>query len=148
MHRHAPVEVHEQVIDVGPEDIDPLGHVNNVVYLRWTQDIAVAHWTSSAPAEAQQRLVWVVLRHEIDYKHPARLGDRVRIRTWVGRASRFRFERFTEMTRLGDDRLLARVRTLWCPLDRQTGRLTDVSAEVRTRFSTGSGSVRPFKAGL
>ncbi|MCS7091029.1 MAG: thioesterase family protein [Verrucomicrobiota bacterium] len=142
------VEAYEQVVAVQPEDIDPLGHVNNVVYLRWTQDAAVAHWLAAAPQEAQRRLVWVVLRHEIDYKHPAREGDVVRVRTWVGAASRFRFERFTEMTRLRDGRLLARVRTLWCPFDRSTGRLTEVEAEVRRRFSTGTGSVRPIRACL
>src|SRR5256885_9657394 len=43
--------------------------VNNVVYLRWVQDVA-----------------WVVLRHEIDYQHPAVLGDQVVARTWVGTA--------------------------------------------------------------
>ena len=138
-----PVEPMERIVPVAPEDIDPLGHVNNVVYLRWAQDVAVAHWQAGAPAGAQERLIWVVLRHEVDYKHPARLGDEVKVRTWVGTASRFRFERLTEMTRVQDGRLLARVRTLWCPLDRQTGRPTEVGPEVRALFSTGSGSVRP-----
>ncbi len=132
----------EMTVRVKPEDIDPLGHVNNVVYLRWAQEVAVAHWQAHAPAEAQARLVWVVLRHEVDYKHPARPGDTVKLRTWVGAASRFRFERFTEMTRAPDGRLLARVRTLWCPLDRATGRLAEVGSEVRSLFSTGAGPVR------
>lgn len=142
------VQPYEHRVQVRPEDIDPLGHVNNVVYLRWAQDAAVAHWLAEAPPEARQRLVWVVLRHEVDYKHPARLGDQVRVRTWVGAASRFRFERLTEMHRAADGRLLARVRTLWCPLDRTTGRVTDVDPEVRARFSTGFGPVRPVRAEL
>src|SRR5580765_5546109 len=29
-------------------DIDEQGHVNNVVYLRWIQDVAVAHWRKAA----------------------------------------------------------------------------------------------------
>jgi acyl-CoA thioester hydrolase len=33
-------------------------------------------------------LWWVVVRHEIDYKHPAYLGDGIVARTWVGTASR------------------------------------------------------------
>lgn len=141
-----PVAPLELTVEVKPGDIDPLGHVNNVVYLRWAQDAAVTHWQAHAPAEAQTRLVWVVLRHEVDYKHPARLGDTVRVRTWVGAASRFRFERLTEMTRLADGRLLARVRTLWCPLDRQTGRLADVDPEVRRLFATTTGPVRVQRA--
>lgn len=131
-------EVFALPVEVQPADIDALGHVNNVVYLRWAQDAAVAHWQSAAPPQAQQRLVWVVVRHEIDYLRPARLGDRLWVRTWVGGASRFRFERYTEIVRATDQAVLARVRTVWCPLDRQTGRVTEVEPEVRARFSTGT----------
>ena len=42
---HLPYEIE---LDVMPADIDQLGHVNNVVYLRWVQDAAVAHWTAVA----------------------------------------------------------------------------------------------------
>ena len=37
----------ECVFPVTNEDIDDLGHVNNVVYLRWVQDVAAAHWQSA-----------------------------------------------------------------------------------------------------
>ena len=49
-------------------DIDENGHVNNVVYLRWAQDMGTAHWRSLAPAEDQAAWAWVALRHEIDYR--------------------------------------------------------------------------------
>ncbi|MDQ3314002.1 MAG: acyl-CoA thioesterase [Verrucomicrobiota bacterium] len=60
---------------VAAQDIDGQGHVNNVVYLRWAQDVAVAHWEALAPAEDQTATGWVVLRHEIDYKGAGRLDD-------------------------------------------------------------------------
>ena len=132
------VEVFELPISVQSGDIDELGHVNNVVYLRWAQDAAAAHWRAAASTAAQASLVWVVVRHEIDYKHPARLGDRVVVRTWVGAASRFRFERHTEIVSAEDGRVFARMRSLWCPLDGRTGRPADVDSEVRSRFSTGT----------
>lgn len=131
-----PTERFELRIAVEPDDIDMLGHVNNVVYLRWVQDAAVAHWRAAASPDDQASLYWVVVRHEIDYKHPARLGDEVMVRTWVGRASRRSFERHTELRREADGRLFARARTVWCPIDRQSGKLTDVSESVRSRFST------------
>ena len=53
-------------LSVVPGDIDELGHVNNVVYLRWVQDIAVAHWRSVASAADREKLRWIVVRHEID----------------------------------------------------------------------------------
>jgi acyl-CoA thioester hydrolase len=126
----------EMVIPVLPGDIDEQNHVNNTVYLRWVQDIATAHWRAVASPKAQKSIGWVVLRHEIDYKGPATLGDEVVLCTWVGEATRLTFERFTEIRRKSDGRLLSQARTLWCPIDAQTGRPIRVSADVRAQFST------------
>src|SRR3954464_1191414 len=73
----------EMEIAVAPADIDGLGHVNNVVYVRWVQDIAVGHWRAVASAADQAKFLWIVVRHEIDYKQAARLGDTILARTWV-----------------------------------------------------------------
>jgi acyl-CoA thioester hydrolase len=125
----------EMVIPVLPGDIDEQNHVNNTVYLRWVQDIATAHWRAVASPKAQESIGWVVLRHEIDYKGPATLGDEVVLSTWVGQATRLTFERFTEIRRNSDGQLLSQARTLWCPIDAQTGRPVRVSADVRAQFS-------------
>ena len=122
-------------VTVSPEDIDEQNHVNNTVYLRWVQDVATAHWRAMASARAQGSIRWVVLRHEIDYKAPACLGDEVVLRTWVGKATRLTFERFTEIRRSVDDQLLSKARTLWCPISAQTGRPVRVPVEVREQFS-------------
>jgi len=126
----------EMIIPVLPGDIDEQNHVNNTVYLRWIQDVATAHWRAVASPKAQETIGWVVLRHEIDYKGPATLGDEMVLRTWVGKATRLTFERFTEIRRNRDGRLLSEARTLLCPIDAQTGRPVRVSGEVRSRFST------------
>jgi acyl-CoA thioester hydrolase len=126
----------EMIIPVVPGDIDEQNHVNNTVYLRWVQDVATAHWRAVASPKAQETIGWVVLRHEIDYKGPATLGDEMVLRTWVGKATRLTFERFTEIRRNRDGRLLSEARTLWCPIEAQTGRPVRVSEEVRSRFST------------
>ncbi len=118
-----------------PEDIDEQQHVNNTVYLRWVQEVATAHWKSLASAEAQRAIGWIVLRHEIDYKIPAGLSDEIILRTWVGEASRLKFERFTEVVRKIDNALLAQARTVWVPVDVRTGKPTRVPAEVREKFS-------------
>jgi acyl-CoA thioester hydrolase len=128
-------EPFELAISVTPSDIDELGHVNNIVYLRWVQEVAVAHWRAVAPAADQVSLLWIILRHEIDYKQPAHLGESVIARTWVGSASRIKFERHTEIRRASDGALLAKARTMWCPIDAATGRPTAVRAELREVFS-------------
>ena len=122
-------------ISVLPGDIDGQNHVNNTVYLRWVQEVATAHWEAIASGEAQENIGWVVLRHEIDYKAPCCFGDDVVLRTWVGKATRLIFERFTEILRKRDGQLLSKARTLWCPINPQTGRPVRVPLEVRQQFS-------------
>jgi acyl-CoA thioester hydrolase len=126
----------EMTVSVLPGDIDEQNHVNNTVYLRWVQEVATAHWQAVASPEAQKNIGWVVLRHEIDYKTAAALGDKIVLRTWVGNATRLTFERFTEVRRNGDGQLLSKARTLWCPINARTARPMRVPAEVRAQFST------------
>jgi acyl-CoA thioester hydrolase len=125
----------ELAISITPEDIDELGHVNNVVYVRWVQEAAVAHWRAAATPAQQAEVVWVVVRHEIEYKHAAKLEDGIVAQTWVGTATAQTFERHTEILRVRDRRILARARTLWCPIDIRTGRPMRVGADIRERFS-------------
>jgi len=128
--------IFEMTVPVLSTDIDEQSHVNNTVYLRWIQDVAIAHWKSLASAQSQAAIGWIVLRHEIDYKLPASFGDEIVLRTWVGQASRLKFERFTEVRRRIDNQLLSQARTLWVPIDVRTGKPTRVSAELRAQFST------------
>jgi len=121
---------------VVPEDLDELSHVNNVVYLRWVQEMATAHWTAIAPEEALQTVAWVARRHEIDYLSAAVEGDELVLRTWVGQAEGLTFERFTEIIGPGG-RTVVRARTLWVPIDRSTGRPKRVGEAVRSLFSIG-----------
>ncbi len=125
----------EILLAVEPADLDELGHVNNVTYVRWIQDAAVAHWRALAPAADQEKVRWIVLRHEIDYLQQAFSGDVIAARTWVGSASRVRFERFTELLRAADRTLLAKARTMWCSIDAERRRPVAVSPEVRALFS-------------
>jgi acyl-CoA thioester hydrolase len=126
----------EMTVSVLLDDIDEQNHVNNTVYLRWVQEVATAHWRAIAIPVAQETIGWVVLRHEIDYKASAAFGDQIALRTWVGKATRLTFERFTEIRRNSDGQLLSKARTLWCPINVKTGRPIRVPPEVRAQFST------------
>lgn len=114
----------EMTIAVQPQDIDQQNHVNNTVYVHWIQEVATAHW--NAAASAPDAIGWVVLRHEIDYKLSACLGDQIVLRPWVGKATRVTFERFVEVLRQSDRKLLARARTLWVPINPEFGKPTRV----------------------
>ncbi|HEV8357018.1 MAG TPA: thioesterase family protein [Gemmatimonadales bacterium] len=134
----------ETPIEVAAEHLDGMGHVNNVVYLRWMQEAATAHWESAAPPALRAAVSWVVSRHEIDYKAPAFLGDRLLARTWVGEVRGATWERFIEIRRGDDDRLLARGRSVYAALDRTTGRPRRVDAALRAAFDSPPGANPPL----
>jgi len=125
----------EQTIKVLPQDIDLYDHVNNVVYLRWVQEVSTAHWYSAATDAQKETIGWVVVRHEIDYLNPVRLGDEIIARTWVGTAEKNLFERHVEIIRVRDNKVIARARSLWCPIDLCSRRPMRVDADIYERFS-------------
>ena len=80
------IEVFHHELIVSQEDIDSLGHVNNVVYIQWMQDAALAHSAALGwPARRyhEMRAGWVARLHQIEYLQPAHAGDLVRVKTWV-----------------------------------------------------------------
>lgn len=115
-----------------PGDIDAQGHVNNVAYVRWIQDVAVAHWQRAAAKDLQETYAWVVTRHEIDYKRPAFENEEITATTWVGEWTAATCERFTEIRRGAD--LLVSSRTMWCMIDRLRGRPSRITEAVRGAF--------------
>ncbi len=115
-------------------DIDELGHVNNAVWVRWIQELAVAHWEAVAPPAHRDAFVWVVTRHEIDYRGNLAEGAIASATTWVPeppRGARFnRHFRFTD----AEGRVLVEGVTTWALLDRATGRLLRVRPEIAAPF--------------
>ncbi len=120
--------------EVTQADLDELGHVNNLVYLRWVQEAATAHWRAEASGDLQRRITWVVVRHEIDYHVAALEGDGIVLRTWVDGGTRTTSDRHTEILREGDGALLAKARTVWCPLAASSGRPVRVSDALPVGF--------------
>lgn len=123
-----------QAITVAPDDIDVLGHVNNIIYLRWAQDIAVAHWRSRASDEMMAAYVWVVRRHEVDYRAPLMLGDEAVVRTWVSPEPQgAAWRRFVEIGKSGE-KPSASIASDWVLLDAATRRVKRVPPELVARF--------------
>lgn len=128
-------------LDVTDADIDGLGHASNIAYVRWIQDVAVAHSAAvGLDFEAYRALgaVFVVRRHEIDYLRPVLRGDRLELRTWLDSAQAAKCKRATEIVRLGDgdaDAItVARSVTTWGFIELETGRPTRIPASVRIAF--------------
>ena len=117
-----------------PEDIDELGHVNNAVWVRWIQDMATAHWSATAAREHVDAFIWVVTRHEIDYRGNVALGETVTGRTWIEKPPRgATFDRRVEFVN-DAGKVIVSANTTWAMLDRATGRLMRVPMEFAAPF--------------
>lgn len=121
-------------ITVTPDDIDEMNHVNNVVYLRWVQDAAAAHWDTRAPLGLKTKYAWVVLRHEINYKNPAKLGDPVEAETWVSSCEGVRSVRHVKLSHAETGVLFAEAVTTWCLLDAVTKRPRRIDTDITSIF--------------
>jgi acyl-CoA thioester hydrolase len=119
---------------VGSEDIDELNHVNNVIYVQWIQDAAVSHWNSVAPAHIKKAYVWMIIRHEIDYKRQGKLHDEILVKTKVLDAGGVSSTRQVQIFRKNDMQLLVESKTNWVMLDAVTFRPARISDEVREMF--------------
>lgn len=121
-------------ITAAPEDIDILGHVNNAVWVKWIQDVAVAHWHAIAAPEHHDAYIWVITRHEIDYRASVLEGETVTAETWVQEPPKgARFNRYMKFTG-ADGKVRVEAKTTWAILDRATGRLVRVPPEVAAPF--------------
>ena len=134
------MEVFTKTIKVSRDDLDELQHVNNVRYVQWIQDISREHWLSVATPELLQATVWVVRKHEIEYKRPALLGEAIRIRTYITDTRGPLSTRVVEMYQPGNTGPLLSSRTTWCLLNVKTLRPMRIPREISALFMGNGGN--------
>jgi acyl-CoA thioester hydrolase len=125
-------DVYHHPIGIIPADIDHMGHVNNSVYLKWVQEAVIRYWESLAPPEAVARHLWVALSHDIKYRRPAFLDDKVVADVIADRiegAKAF----FTTVIKRGEV-VVAEVTSSWCCLDAVTRRPARLARDIASRF--------------
>ena len=129
--------IFEHELTVSPAEIDSVGHVNNVEYLRWLQDAAIAHsavqgWPPSRHRELGHG--WVVRSHSIEYRLPAYEGNQLVVRTWVASLARVTSLRRYEIIRRSDSAVLVTASTNWAYVYFDGHRPCRIPAEVATAF--------------
>jgi acyl-CoA thioester hydrolase len=124
----------EQNFTAREPDIDELGHINNAVWERWVQDLAIAHWTAVATPAQIASYIWVIVRHEIDYLGNLKEGESLTGRTWVAQKTvGAKFDRYAEFSK--DGRTIVRAQTTWAILDRASTRPIRFPKDVVERFA-------------
>jgi acyl-CoA thioester hydrolase len=73
-------------INVRTYDIDSAGHVSNIVYIRWLEDLRLELFEKhfSLQSFVQENITLVLATTHIEYKRSIRLFDHVTAQMWVG----------------------------------------------------------------
>lgn len=126
--------------------IDANGHVNNVHYIQWMQDAAMAH--SASLGWPYERYVaygatWIIRSHAIEYLHSSYAGDKLVVYTWVNQIKKFRSLRKFKFYRPADDTVIARAETLFIFCDIASGRPRSIPPEVQQVYKMVSEEDEP-----
>ena len=129
--------IYEFLHTVAVEEIDGLGHANNVAYVAWMQSAAVAHSAALGwPGDRYRQLGagWVVRSHTIQYHLPAVAGDEILVRTWVATMTKVTSVRCFQIFRKADEKLLATAETKWAFVDYATRQPRRIPPEITEAF--------------
>ena len=129
------MQTFEKHIVVSQEDLDNLNHVNNVRYVQWVQDIAEEHWKTHANENIRATYFWVLLKHHIEYKNAAFLGNVLKLVTYVPKSSGATCIRMVDIYDQNSDKLLATSETTWCFISAESKRPSRITQEVVDLFS-------------
>jgi acyl-CoA thioester hydrolase len=134
----SPIPVYAHKVLVLPTDIDENAHANNICYLRWMNEAAVAH--SAMNGWMAQRYIelgstWFARRHTIEYLSPAAEGDELIVSTWIYDWKSVRSTRRYRFVRPKDGVVVATGETLWAFVNLATGRPTKLPSVVSDCFA-------------
>ena len=134
------MKIHRKLLTVEQSDLDALNHVNNIRYLEWVQEISGEHWELLAEPEWKTRYVWVVRSHAIEYLKSAVAGDPLALETFVQGSHGPLSERVVTVRHSQSGKTLARCRTQWCLIDRESESLVRIPEAIRLCFEGGNGN--------
>ena len=128
--------IHQFEFEVPGSAVDGNGHANNVAYVQWMQEAAVAHARAAGCTGLTQAsgATWVVRAHRVEYLSPAFAGERLIVQTWVAELRKVRSRRRYRFVRATDGAVLARGETDWVFVDAATGRPRSIPAEIQQVF--------------
>lgn len=125
-------------VQVGPEHIDLMRHTNNVVYLQWLEAVAWSHSRSLGLGPAEYEALgygMVVRQHELNYLAATRLGERLRLATWLLSMDKLSTLRCYQFIRLDDGQTVFRGSSQFVCVDIAEGRLRRMPPEFFKAYS-------------
>ena len=137
--------IYRHNVTVPASAIDENGHLNNVTYVQWMQDVAIAHANHTACTQETNVVgaTWVARAHRIEYLKPAFEGEKIVILTWVATIRKVRSQRKYSFFRPSDQTVLATGETDWVFVNAQTGRPLSIPPAVANAFELVNENVDP-----
>ncbi len=128
--------IFQWVIKVSDEVVDQKGHVNNVAYVQWMQDVAIRHSEAAGCSALTSAMgaSWVARTHHVEYLRPAFLGDEIKVLTWVSNFRKVRSLRKYKFVRAAPQEVLVQAETDWVFVDATTGRARSVPETIQKAF--------------
>ncbi len=132
-------------ITVPASAIDENGHLNNVEYVRWMQEAAIAHANHTLCTRETNAVgaTWIVRAHRIEYLRPAFEGEQIAILTWISSIRKVRSQRKYKFIRSSDQTVLATCETDWVFVDAQKGTPLAIPPAVANAFESVPDSTVP-----
>ncbi|MBU3848117.1 MAG: acyl-CoA thioesterase [Candidatus Acinetobacter avistercoris] len=134
-------------IKVQPEHIDILGHVNNVVYVQWMQDVATAHIDHIGLGIKEYlalKHAMVAVEHHVQYKKASVLGDEVILRTWLSDINAMYSFRQYVFFRPSDRAVLFYASTKWACVEIATGKPKRLSPTFINAYQAITEGINPL----
>lgn len=131
------VKIYHHRVRVDPEDIDAMGHINNVSYVAWMQEAAIAHSTANGWDLARYQSFgagWVARQHRIEYLRPGFQEDDLMVQTWVFGLKRVSSTRHYHVVRASDKAVIAKAETQWAFVDLLTQTPRKIPPEISQSF--------------
>ena len=123
-------------IEVRFRDCDPLGHVNNAVYLTYLEQTRFFHWRTlwGFGLAASSSVPGVIMaRAEIDFKKQVTYGETLDVTITVAAIGRTSFTYDYAIVNAAGE-LVASARTVQVMFDYTTGRPTPIPDDIRAKL--------------
>jgi len=124
----------EHEIEVRFRDCDPMGHVNNAVYLTYLEAARFSWWRQIFGPSGLTDRGFIVARVEIDFRKPALPGERLLIRLRVDSVGRSSFTVAYEILNARTREVIAEGKSVQVAYDYAQGRSVPLSEDFRAKL--------------
>jgi acyl-CoA thioester hydrolase len=121
-------------IEVRFRDLDPLGHVNNSVYLTYLEAARIAYWIDLTGSADLKRIDMILARVEVDFRAPAFYGEVLDVACWCASIGQTSFVLESRITERKTRRLVAEARKVLVYYDHQAGKPKALPPDLRERL--------------